>query len=166
MEVDDDTPYWLMEEEGYKPSDSPPTVSKRQQHKGFGPPTEISAFNSIEALEKDHLAWLPSNTLNDPALWREREGVINNIVIQCLAMKNRISGPSQGISLPPPGSHLLDSCGDQCWSIWQISWESENCWQWETHHCLRPGNFPVLPVELAWEGFNGLTYAPQWTISS
>ena len=56
MEVDDWDPKWLMEEGGYKLSDSLPTVHKRQQHKGLDPPIEIGAFNSIEALEKDYLA--------------------------------------------------------------------------------------------------------------
>ena len=56
MEVDDWEPEWLTEEGGYKLSDGPSTVSKRQQHKGLGPPIEISAFNNIEALEKNYLA--------------------------------------------------------------------------------------------------------------
>ena len=55
MEVDWE-PKWLTEEGGYKLSDGPSTVSKRQQHKGLGPPIEISAFNNIEALKKDYLA--------------------------------------------------------------------------------------------------------------
>ena len=74
MEVDDWEPEWLMEEGGFKPSDSLPTVSKRQQHKGLGPPTEISSFKSIEALEENYLAQSPSNTLNDPTFHQEREG--------------------------------------------------------------------------------------------
>ena len=40
--------------------------SKRQQCKGLGPSTFISSFNSIEALEKNYLAQLPSNSLTDP----------------------------------------------------------------------------------------------------
>ena len=66
MEVDWE-PKWLTEEGGYKPSDGPSTVSKRQQGKGLGPSIEILAFNNIEALEKNYLALLPSNTLNDAA---------------------------------------------------------------------------------------------------
>ena len=54
MEVDDE--YEWMEEAGYKPVDGPLPVSKRQQKKGLGPSVYISAFNSIEALEKNYLA--------------------------------------------------------------------------------------------------------------
>ena len=54
MEVDDE--YEWMEEASYKPVDGPPPVSKRQQQKGLGPSVYISAFNSIEALEKSYLA--------------------------------------------------------------------------------------------------------------
>ena len=66
MEVDDE--YEWMEEAGYKLVDGPPPVSKRQQKKGLGPSVYISAFNSIEALEKNYLAQSPSNSLTDPAL--------------------------------------------------------------------------------------------------
>ena len=67
MEVDDWDPKWLMEEGGYKLSDGPLTVSKRQQHRGLGPPVEISSFTSIEELKKNYLAQAPSNSLTDPA---------------------------------------------------------------------------------------------------
>ena len=66
MEVDDE--YKWMEEAGYKPVDGPPPVSKRQQQKGLGPSVYISAFNSIEALEKNYLAQSPSHSLTDSAL--------------------------------------------------------------------------------------------------
>ena len=66
MEVDDE--YEWMEEAGYKLVDSPLPVSKRQQRKGLGPSVYISAFNSIEALEKNYLAQSPSNSLTDPTL--------------------------------------------------------------------------------------------------
>ena len=101
MEVDDE--YEWMEEASYKPVDSPLPVSKRQQKKGLGPSVYISAFNSIEALEKNYLAQLPSNSLTDPTLHREREGVLNRIVVDKLTMKNRPSGPTSSIELPPPG---------------------------------------------------------------
>ena len=63
----------------------------------------ILAFNSIEALEKNYLAQLPSHSLTDPALHQEREGVLNRIAVDKLAMKNRPSGPASSIELPPPG---------------------------------------------------------------
>ena len=65
MEVDDEY-NWLTEEAGFKSVDGPLPVSKRQQHKGLGPSVYILSFNSIEALEKNHLAQLPSNSLSDP----------------------------------------------------------------------------------------------------
>ena len=65
MEVDNEYD-WLMEEAGFKPVDSPLPVSKRQQRKGLGPSVYISSFNSIEALEKNYLAQLPSHSLSDP----------------------------------------------------------------------------------------------------
>ena len=92
-----------MEEAGYKPVDGPLPVSKRQQKKGLGPSVYISAFNSIEALEKNYLAQSPSHSLTDPALRREREGVLNRITVDKLTMKNRPSGPTLSIELPPPG---------------------------------------------------------------
>ena len=101
MEVDNE--YEWMEEAGYKPVDGPLPVSKRQQKKGLGPSVYISAFNSIEALEKNYLAQLPSHSLTDHALCREREGVLNRIAVDKLAMKNRPSGPTSSIELPPPG---------------------------------------------------------------
>ena len=101
MEVDDE--YEWMEEAGYKLVDSPLPVSKRQQRKGLGPSVYISAFNSIEALEKNYLAQSPSNSLTDPALHQEREGVLNRIAVDKLTMKNRPLGPALSIELPPPG---------------------------------------------------------------
>ena len=101
MEVDDE--YEWMEEASYKLVDGPLPVSKRQQKKGLGPSVYILAFNSIEALEKNYLAQLPSHSLTDPVLCREREGVLNRIVVDKLAMKNRPSGPASSIELPPPG---------------------------------------------------------------
>ena len=101
MEVDDE--YKWMEEASYKPVDGPLPVSKRQQKKGLGPSIYISAFNSIEALEKNYLAQSPSHSLTDPVLRREREGVLNRIVVDKLTMKNRPSGPALSIKLPPPG---------------------------------------------------------------
>ena len=65
MEVDKEY-HWLTEEAGFKPVDGPLSVFKRQQHKGLGPSVYISSFNSIEALEKNYLAQLPSNSLSDP----------------------------------------------------------------------------------------------------
>ena len=103
MEVDDWEPKWLTLEEGFKPSNKPLPVSKRQQRKGLGPSTYISSFNSIEALEKNYLAQLPSHSLTDPTFHREREGVLNRIMMDCIAMKNRVLGPSLSIDLPPPG---------------------------------------------------------------
>ena len=66
MEVDNEY-NWLMEEAGFKPVDSPLPVSKRQQCKGLSPSVYILSFNSIEALEKNYLAQLPSHSLSDPA---------------------------------------------------------------------------------------------------
>ena len=66
MEVDDEY-NWLMEKASFKLVDSLLPVSKRQQHKGLGPSVYISSFNSIEALEKNYLAQLPSHSLSDPA---------------------------------------------------------------------------------------------------
>ena len=101
MEVDDE--YKWMEEAGHKPVDGPLHVSKRQQKKGLGPSVYILAFNSIEALEKNYLAQSPSHSLTDPVLRQEREGVLNRIAVDKLAMKNRPSGPASSIELPPPG---------------------------------------------------------------
>ena len=101
MEVDDE--YEWMEEASSKLVDGPLLVSKRQQQNGLGPSVDILAFNSIEALEKNYLAQLPSNSLTDPALHREREGVLNRISVDKLMMKNRHSGPTSSIELPPPG---------------------------------------------------------------
>ena len=101
MEVDDE--YEWMEEAGYKLVDGPPPVSKRQQQKGLGPLVYISAFNSIEALKKNYLAQSPSNSLTDPDLHQEREGVLNIITVDKLMMKNRPSGPTSSVELPPPG---------------------------------------------------------------
>ena len=101
MEVDDE--YKWMEEAGYKAVDGPLPVSKRQQKKELGPSVYISAFNSIEALEKNYLAQSPSHLLTDPALRRKREGVLNRIAVDKLVMKNRPSGPASSIKLPPPG---------------------------------------------------------------
>ena len=66
MEVDNE--YEWMEEAGYKLVDGPLPVSKRQQKKGLGPSVYISAFNSIEALEKNYLAQSPSHLLTDLVL--------------------------------------------------------------------------------------------------
>ena len=105
MEVDDE--YEWMEEASYKPVDGPLPVSKRQQKKGLGPSVYISAFNSIEAIEKNYLAQSPSHSLTDPVLHREREGVLNRIVVDKLAMKNRPLGPTSSIELPPPGEATM-----------------------------------------------------------
>ena len=102
MEVDDEFD-WLTEEAGFKPVDGPLPVSKRQQCKGLGPSVYILSFNSIEALEKNYLAQSLSNSLSDPAFHQEREGVLNRITVDCITMKNRVSGPSARIDLPPPG---------------------------------------------------------------
>ena len=101
MEVDNE--YKWMEEATYKPVDSPLPVSKRQQKKGLGPSVYISAFNSIEALEKNYLAQSPSHSLTDPTLHQEREGVLNRIAVDKLTMKNRPLGPTSSVALPPPG---------------------------------------------------------------
>ena len=102
MEVDDEYD-WLTEEAGYKPVKGPLPVSKSEQRKGLGPSVYISSFNSIEALEKSYLARSPSNTLADPALRYEREGVMNRIAVDKLAMKSKVSGPASSIELPPTG---------------------------------------------------------------
>ena len=101
MEVDDE--YKWLEEASYKLVDGPLPVSKRQQKKGLGPSAYISAFNSIEALEKNYLAQSPSHSLTDLVLHQEREGVLNRITVDKLTMKNRPSGPASSIELPPPG---------------------------------------------------------------
>ena len=49
------------------------------------------------------MAQSPSNSLTDPTLHQEREGVLNRIVVDKLAMKNRPSGPTSSVELPPPG---------------------------------------------------------------
>ena len=92
-----------MEEASFKLVDGPLSVSKRQQCKGLGPSVYILSFNSIEALEKNYLAQLPSNSLSDPTFCRERERVLNRITVDRITMKNRVSGPSSSIDLPPPG---------------------------------------------------------------
>ena len=102
MEVDIEYD-WLMEKVGFKPVDGPLPVSKRQQCKRLGPAVYISSFNSIESLEKNYLAQLPSHSLSDPAFCQEREGVLNRIVVDCIAMKNRVLGPSLSIDLSCPG---------------------------------------------------------------
>ena len=81
-----------MEEASYKLVEGPLPVSKRQQWKGLGPQSiHVLSFNSIEALEKNYLAQLPSHSLTDPALHQEREGVLNRIAVDKLVMKNRPS---------------------------------------------------------------------------
>ena len=102
MEVDNEYD-WLTEQACFKPVDGTLPVSKRQQQKGLGPSVYISSFNSIQALEKNYLAQLPSNSLSDPTFHREREGVLNRITVDKLTMKNRVSGPALSIKLPPPG---------------------------------------------------------------
>ena len=62
MEVDDEYD-WLMEEASFKPVEGLLHVSKRQQQKGLCPSVYILSFNSIEALEKNYLAQLPSHSL-------------------------------------------------------------------------------------------------------
>ena len=94
---------WLMEEAGFKLVAGPRPVSKRQQWKGLCPTVYISSFNSIEALEKNYLAQSLSHSLTDPTLHWEREGVLNRIMVDILAMKNRPFGPALSIELPPPG---------------------------------------------------------------
>ena len=73
IEVDDDIPEWLTEEQGYKPYTGPPTVSKRQHRRGLGPPINIGAFNNIEDLEKDYLhACQVTYSLTPPFIERRR----------------------------------------------------------------------------------------------
>ena len=67
MEVDDEYD-WLTEEASFKPVEGPLPVSKRRQQKGLGSKVYILSFNSIEALEKNYLAQLPSHSLTDPTL--------------------------------------------------------------------------------------------------
>ena len=100
MEVDNEYD-WLTEEVGFKPMDGPLPVSKRQQHKELGPSVYISSFNSIEALEKNYLAQSPSHSLSGPPFCQEKEGVLNRIMVDHITMKNRASGPSLSINLPP-----------------------------------------------------------------
>ena len=102
MVVDNNTPDWLTEEQGYKPSTGPATVSKRQGCRGLVPLVEFESFNTIEDLKKDYLVHSPSNWLTDPTFGQEREGVVNRIAIDCITMKTRISGLSLSITLPPP----------------------------------------------------------------
>ena len=102
MEVDYEYD-WLTEEAGFKPVDGSLPVSKRQQHKQLGPSVYILSFNSIDALERNYLAQSPSHLLSDPAFCQEREGALNRIMVDCITMKNRVSGPSSSIDLPPPG---------------------------------------------------------------
>ena len=102
MEVDNEYD-WLMEGASFKLVDGLLPVSKRQQRKGLGPSVYILSFNSIEAFEKNYLAQSPSCSLSDPAFRREREGVLNRIMVDKIMMKNRVSGPSLSIELPPPG---------------------------------------------------------------
>ena len=90
MEVDNEYD-WLTEEASFKLVEGPLPVSKRQQRKGLGPSVYILSFNSIEALEKNYLAQSPSHSLSDPALRQEREGVLNRIVVDKLAMSLRPS---------------------------------------------------------------------------
>ena len=54
IEVDNETPDWLTEEQGYNPSASPAPVSKTQQRKGLGPPVKFGAFNNIEGLKRNY----------------------------------------------------------------------------------------------------------------
>ena len=49
------------------------------------------------------MAQSPSHSLTDPVLRREREGVLNRIAVDKIAMKNRPLGPASSIELPPPG---------------------------------------------------------------
>ena len=49
------------------------------------------------------LAQLPSNSLTNPAFHQEREGVVNRIMIDHIAMKNSVLGPSPSTDLPSPG---------------------------------------------------------------
>ena len=111
MEVEDE--YEWMEEAGYKPVDGPMPVSKRQQ-KGLGPSVYILAFNSMEALKKNYLAQSPSNSLTDPTLRQEMEGVLNRIAVDKLTMKTDPRAQPRVLSCLPQGRHLLDSCGGQC----------------------------------------------------
>ena len=67
------------------------------------PSVYILSFNSIEALEKNYLAQLPSHSLSDPTFCREREGMLNRIAVDCITMKNRVLGPASSIELSPPG---------------------------------------------------------------
>ena len=46
---------------------------------------------------------MPSHSLTDPVLHQEREGVLNRIAVDKLAMKDRYLGPARSIELPPPG---------------------------------------------------------------
>ena len=89
MKVDDE--YDWLEEARYKLVEGLLPVSRRQQQKGLGPSVYISAFNSIETLEKNYLAQSPSHSLTYPALHQEREGVLNRIAVDKLVMKNRPS---------------------------------------------------------------------------
>ena len=108
MEVDDETPDWLTEEQGYRLSTGPAPISKRWQCRGLGPPVSIRTFNNIKGLEKDYLAHAPGNALTDPTFFQKREGVVNRIVAKWAVIKNRLSGPVPSIMLPSPrGSHPI-----------------------------------------------------------
>ena len=82
MEVDNEYD-WLMEEASFKLVDGLLPVSERQQCKGLGPSVYI--------------------LLSDPTFCQEREGVLNRIMVDPIAMKNRVLGPASSIELLPPG---------------------------------------------------------------
>ena len=113
MEVDDWEPEWLTEEGGFKLSDSPIPVSKRQQCKGLGPSTYISSFNSIEALKKNYLAQSPSNSLTNPAFCWEREGWWTESQSLWAIPKHRSASPGEplvGFLWRPVPEHLASLC--------------------------------------------------------
>ena len=102
MEVDDEYD-WLTEKASFKLVDGLLPVSTRQQCKGLGSSVYISSFNSIEALEKNYLAQLPSNSLSDPAFCQEREGKLNRIAVDKIAMKNSLGASLKHLVASPRG---------------------------------------------------------------
>ena len=94
-------PAWSLPQPEAGPSRLPPP--QPEAGPSCLPSVYISAFNSIEALEKNYLAQSPSHSLTDPTLHQEREGVLNRIVVDKLVMKHRPLGPASSVELPPPG---------------------------------------------------------------
>ena len=69
----------------------------------------VSDLWSAKRVLRARCAWQQMSPLNgDKSARQEREGVLNTIVVDKLAMKNRVSGLASSIELPPPGETI-------CW---------------------------------------------------